>query len=78
MSWRMIALVVVGVVLIALGSLWLLQGVDLVHMRPILCATNCKPVTGGSSAWSTAGVITLVMGVLVVVGGARRPHGAPK
>jgi hypothetical protein len=66
MRWWNIALLVVGVLLALLGSLWLLQGADLVHVRPILCVTNCQPVMGGSPAWLITGVVTAVVGILCV------------
>jgi len=47
MSFRGLARIVFGVALSLLGLLWLLQGADLVHMRPILCVANCKPLEGG-------------------------------
>ena len=74
MNWRNITSLVVGVALMLLGSLWLLQGADLVHVRPILCVTNCKPVTGGSVAWLTAGIVTLLIGLLLVAASIRYRH----
>ena len=73
-NWRNITSLVVGVALMLLGSLWLLQGADLVHVRPMLCVTNCKPVTGGSVAWLTAGVVTLLIGLLFVAASTRYRH----
>jgi len=56
-AWkRRVVLIVPGVALAALGLLWFLRGAGAVHMRPILCATNCKPVTK-STGWLIAGVI---------------------
>ena len=66
-SWRKVALLVIGVVLILLGSLWTLQGADVIHVRPILCVTNCKPLTGGSVSWLIAGIVVLLLGVLIFV-----------
>jgi len=71
MSFRGLARIVFGVALSLLGLLWLLQGADLVHIRPILCVANCKPLEGGSVGWMTAGALLLVVGSLVVASGIR-------
>jgi hypothetical protein len=70
-KWRKTARVVVGMVLILLGLLWILQGADVVRIRPILCVADCQPVNGGSPGWLAIGVVTLVVG-LVVAGVLRR------
>ena len=70
-KWRKTAKAVLGIVLVLLGLLWILQGADLVRIRPILCVANCQPITGGSPAWLAIGLITLVVG-LGVVGVLRR------
>ena len=74
MNWRTITSFVAGVVLMLLGLLWLLQGADLVHVRPILCVANCRPVTGGSVAWLAAGVIAFLIGLLLAAAGTRHLH----
>lgn len=66
-NWRNVTLFLVGVVVAGLGVFWLLQGADAVHVRPILCVTNCKPVTGGSGSWLAVGVVAVVVGSLAVV-----------
>ena len=72
MTLRTIARILFGVALMLLGLLWLLQGADLVHIRPILCVANCKPLEGGSVGWMAAGALVLVVGLLVIVSGIRR------
>ena len=74
MNWRTITSFVAGVVLMLLGLLWLLQGADLVHVRPILCVANCRPVTGGSVAWLAAGIIAFLIGLLLAAVGTRHLH----
>lgn len=59
MNWRTITSLVARVALMLLGSLWLLQGAGLVHVRPISCVTNCRPVTSGSAGWLAAGISRL-------------------
>jgi hypothetical protein len=56
--------------LILLGLLWILQGADVVRIRPILCVADCQPITGGSLSWLTIGVVILVVGLGVA--GVRR------
>lgn len=56
---------VAGIGLILLGGLWILQGADVVRMRPVLCVANCKPIVGGSPTWFAIGVITVLIGIAV-------------
>ena len=72
MSFRTLARIVFGVALTLLGLLWLLQGADLVHIRPILCVADCKPLEGGSVGWMAAGAFVLVAGLLVIASAVRR------
>ena len=72
MSVRTLARILLGAVLSLLGLLWLLQGADLVHIRPILCVADCKPLEGGAVGWMTAGALVLVAGLLVIVSAVRR------
>lgn len=71
MPWRTAARRLTGVVLTLLGLLWALQGADLVHLDPILCTTDCAPVTGGSPTWLVLGLVAVSLGLTLV---ARRPR----
>ena len=72
MRLRSIALFVVGAVLLGLGVLWTLQGSGAVHLRPILCVSNCKPI-GRSPGWLAVGIISMLLGLgLIIVGGRRQ------
>jgi len=62
---------ILGAVLALLGLLWLLQGLDLVRMQPMLCVANCEPITGGSVVWTVVGLVTLVVGAAIVWMGVR-------
>ncbi len=75
MNWRALTWILLGLVCSLLGLLWLLQGADLIHVRPILCVANCKPIEGGSIGWMTAGAIILALGLLTTARGLRRPSG---
>jgi hypothetical protein len=70
-KWRTTARVVIGVMLTLLGLLWILQGADVLQIRPLLCVAECQPLTGGSAGWLAIGAVTLVVG-LGVTGVLRR------
>ena len=63
-------LLVVGVSLTALGVLWIVQGAGAVHVRPILCVSNCEPVEK-SLGWLIAGVVAAIVGITVAATSAR-------
>jgi hypothetical protein len=67
---RIIALVF-GIIAILLGLLWLLQGLGLVNVRPILCFADCAPIQGPSSTWAIAGAFTLLAGAVSAVWSSR-------
>ena len=62
---RVITLVL-GIIAIMLGGLWLLQGLGIVHMRPILCFADCAPVQGSSVIWAIIGSVTLAVGGICI------------
>jgi len=55
-----------GVLGVLLGGLWMLQGLGLVHLRPILCFANCEPVQGPSTLWTVVGAIVLIAGIFAI------------
>jgi hypothetical protein len=59
---RTLALVV-GLICVLLGGLWLLQGLGVVHLRPILCVANCETVQGPSATWAVVGFVVVVVGI---------------
>ena len=69
-------MIVVGVVLVGLGLLWTLQGSGAVHLRPILCVSNCTPITGFTPSWLVTGIVSLAGGVALILAGLRRAHRA--
>ena len=75
MNRRALIWILPGVASTLVGLLWLLQGADLVHIRPILCVANCRPLEGGSIGWMTAGALVLLVGVLAIGAGLRRRGG---
>ncbi len=58
---------VFGVIAVLLGGLWLLQGLGLVHVRPILCFADCTPIQGPSATWAVVGALVLAVGVVGLV-----------
>ena len=64
-----------GLIVALLGGLWLLQGLGIVHMRPILCFADCAPLQGPSTTWALIGAGVLAVGGSVVFWSLKR-HGA--
>lgn len=56
-----------GIVCALLGGFWLLQGLGLVHVWPILCVADCAPVEGGSQSWAIIGLVVLMAGAAMIV-----------
>ena len=63
---------VVGVISVLLGGLWLLQGLGILHLRPILCVTDCAPVQGASLGWAVIGLLVVAAGGLAIRFGLKR------
>ena len=61
-----------GVIAVLLGGLWLLQGLGILQVRPILCFADCAPVQGPSPTWAIVGALTIVIGGLAVLWSRRR------
>lgn len=72
MKWLLTGL---GVLLVALGALWALQGADLVHVKPVACVADCAELQGPSPTWLIAGLATLAVGAgLIVLARRRKRH----
>jgi len=61
-----------GVIGILLGGLWLLQGLGIVQIRPILCFVDCAPVQGPSLTWASIGFVVVTAGVIATFFSLRR------
>ncbi len=61
-----VAVTFIGLILVALGLLWFLQGIAILSLCPVLCFADCECITGGSSFWEVVGVITLIIGIAIV------------
>ena len=68
-----IAAGVAGAICVLLGGLWLVQGLGLVQLRPILCFADCAPVQGPSGFWAIAGGLVAALGFGFTIFAWRRP-----
>ena len=57
---------VFGIVFALLGGLWLLQGLGIVRVRPILCFADCAAIQGPSPTWVVIGVVTVAISGLLI------------
>ena len=57
-----------------LGGLWLLQGLGIVNVRPILCFVDCATFQGPSPTWAVIGAITLAVSGLLIFWSSKRRH----
>jgi hypothetical protein len=67
-----VLLTVLGIAAVLLGGLWLLQGLGLVHVKPILCFADCAPVQGPSALWAVVGGALLLAGLAALARAMRR------
>lgn len=65
-KWKKLGIILVGIVLALLGLLWLLQGIGVIQMCPVLCFANCECITGGSPVWAMVGAAVLVIGSMLM------------
>lgn len=57
----------IGLIAALLGGLWLLQGLGIVHLRPMVCFANCAPIQGSSTTWTVIGAVVFVVGGAVMI-----------
>jgi len=70
---KKIALIIVGLLFSALGGLWLVQGLGLVHIEPIACVAKCETLDGPSPTWTVIGAVVLAGGLFALFRAFRRP-----
>ncbi len=63
---------IMGTAAVLLGGLWFLQGVGLVHLRPVLCVANCETLQGPSPIWAAIGFALAAAGVAILFRATRR------
>jgi hypothetical protein len=71
---RMIKVIVliVGALAVLLGGLWLLQGLGVVHIEPVLCVADCATLEGPSPMWVVIGFLVLAAGLAAIYFSLRR------
>ncbi len=72
--WRRVKIagLLFGLAAVLLGGLWLLQGIGVVHLRPLLCFADCEPVQGPSASWAVIGALVFTAGVAAVWWSSKR------
>jgi hypothetical protein len=75
MNTKATSLTILGAIVALLGMLWVIQGLGIIQIGPILCVANCEPITGRSVQWTVIGVIALFVGSVIVWAGLRRSPG---
>lgn len=70
-----IVVLILGAIGVLLGGLWLVQGLGLVTIPPILCVAECETLEGPSPTWAIVGLLMLAAGLFGLVRGARWSRG---
>lgn len=55
---------VVSAIAVLLGGLWLVQGLGLVEIEPMLCFAECEPIAGPSPTWAIVGFLMVMAGAV--------------
>lgn len=66
-----IAIIVVGAIALLLGGLWLVQGLGIVTIQPILCVAECEALEGPSTPWAVTGLVVAAAGAAAIFFGLR-------
>jgi hypothetical protein len=72
MRWRWKTFLLLGLGLSGLGVLWFVQGSDLLHIEPVLCAADCEPLVGHQPLWQLVGAATFIAGGLASTTAVRK------
>ena len=75
---KKIALLLSGILIAALGVLWLVQGLGVVHLEPIACVADCKPIKGSSPTYAVLGGLMVAAGGLAIHFGLKRRAKPPQ
>ena len=62
-----------GIIAALLGGLWLLQGLGIVQLRPILCFADCAPLQGPSTTWAVIGALVFTAGGIAMLWSWKTP-----
>jgi hypothetical protein len=69
---KKILLIIAGLIGVGLGGLWLVQGLGLVTIAPILCVADCQPLEGPSPTWAVIGFVVLAAGAFALFQALKR------
>ena len=69
---RRVIVLICAILAFLLGGLWLLQGMGIVHLKPILCFADCAELQGPSVTWAIIGAVMMAVGAAGVVWSRRR------
>jgi len=69
-----LATLILGVIAVLLGGLWLVQGLGIVTIPPILCVAECEVLEGPSTMWAIIGFVVVVAGALAIYFSRRPPR----
>jgi hypothetical protein len=72
MKYIYFAGILVGGFIAFLGLLWFLQGTGIIHLRPVMCVSNCEEIVGTSLTWAITGVIAFIIGSIIAVMSVKR------
>ncbi len=67
MNGKQITGALIGAFIAFLGLLWSLQGLGILHIRPIACVANCEEIVGVSPSWALVGVTTFIIGIIILI-----------
>ncbi len=72
MNAKAAVMTTLGAIVALLGMLWVVQGLGIVQIGPVLCVADCEPITGRSAQWTVIGAIALFVGIVGIRAGLRR------
>lgn len=72
MNAKATVLTILGSIVALLGTLWIVQGLGLIQIGPVLCVADCEPISGNSVQWTVIGALALFAGIGSVKAGLRR------
>ncbi|RBI63964.1 hypothetical protein DMJ13_05510 [halophilic archaeon] len=71
MNAKATVLTILGATVALLGTLWVVQGLGIVRIAPILCVADCEPIAGRSAQWTVIGVLVSFVGIVIIRAGLR-------
>ena len=74
MNKKSVIISILGIILASFGLLWFLQGAGVVHIKPILCVSNCEELKGQSLQWVIFGAAFFVVGIVIARIGVRHKN----